>query len=105
MNLFFSHFTRHRDRVYLVEKYSRQIVTQVGQDVSNLDSTTLSSLHVELQQHAPPLDNFLIWCVSTFGADDPFPPAISALFVALGKSSPVCALLPQWKSLESLYKK
>ena len=81
------------------------MVDQVGQDVSNVSETTMASLHVELQRCAPSLEIFLSWCISTFGTDVPFPPAVSALFVALGKSSPVCALLPQWESLESLYDK
>lgn len=102
---FFFFFTRHRDRVYLVEKYVREMVYQVGGDVSNVSETTMASLHVALQRCAPPLDSFLTWCISTFGTDVPFPRAISALFKALGKSSPVCALLPQWESLDALYKK
>ena len=81
------------------------MVDKVGRDVSGVDETTMVSLHVELQRCAPPLDGFLTWCISTFGTDIPFPPAISALFIALGKPSPVCVLLPQFESLDSLYKK
>lgn len=81
------------------------MVDQVGRDVSNVSDATMASLHVELQRCAHSLEIFLLWCISTFGTDVPFPPAVSALFIALGKSSPVCALLPQWESLESLYEK
>ena len=81
------------------------MVGQVGQDVSRVSETTMASLHVELQRCAPPLDSFLVWCISTYGTDVSFPPAISGLFVALGKSSPVCALLPQLDSVEALYEK
>ena len=81
------------------------MVEQVGQDVSNVNDSTMASLHIELQRCATTLDNFLSWCISTFGTDVPFPSAVSALFVALGKSSPVCALFPQWESLEALYHK
>ena len=81
------------------------MVDQVGRDVSNVSETTMASLHVELQRCASCLEIFLSWCISTFGIDVPFPPAVSALFIALGKSSPVCAFLPQWESLESLYDK
>lgn len=81
------------------------MVEQVGRDVSNVNDSTMASLHIELQRCATPLDNFLSWCISSFGTDVPFPSAVSALFVALGKSSPVCALFPQWESLEALYHK
>ena len=100
-----SFFTRHRDRVYLTEKNVRQMVDQVGQDVSTVSEASMVLLHMELQRCAPHLDNFLTWCTATFGTDVPFPRAISALFTALGKSSPVCALLPQFESLGELYKK
>ncbi len=103
--MIFCYLTRHRDRVYLVEKYPRQLVDQIGKDVSSVDEPSMSSLHVELQRCSPPLDHFLTWCISTYGTDHAFPPPISALFIALSKTSPVCALLPQWKSLEPLYKK
>ena len=78
---------------------------QVGHDVSGVSETTMASLHIELQRCAPALDMFLTWCISSYGSDVSFPPPISALFIALGKSSPVCALLPQLDSLEELYQK
>jgi len=60
------------------------------------------SLHIELQRCAPALDMFLSWCISFYVSS---PPPKSALFTALGKSSPVCALPPQLDSLEELYQK
>ena len=64
-------------------------------------------MHIELQRCAPALslDMFLSWCISSYGSDVSFLPPISALFIALGKSSPVCALLPQLDTLEELYQK
>ena len=81
------------------------MVDQVGHDVSGVSETTTASLHIELQRCAPALDMFLSWCISFYGSDVSFPPPISALFIALGKSSPVCALFPQLDSLEELYQK
>ena len=104
-NLFFDYYTRHRDRIYLSEKRIREMVDQVGRDVSGVSETAMASLHIELQCCAPALDMFLSWCLSFYGSDVSFPPPISALFIALGKSSPVCALLPQLDSLEELYQK
>ena len=103
--IFVFYRTRHRDRVYIVDKHVRQMVGKVGQDVSGVSDTTMATLHVELQRCAPPLDSFLSWCISNYGTDVSFPPSICALFTALGKSSPVCALLPQLDSVESLYEK
>lgn len=103
--IFVFYRTRHRDRVYIVDKHVRQIVGKVGQDVSGVSDTTMATLHVELQRCAPPLDSFLSWCISNYGTDVSYPPSICALFTALGKSSPVCALLPQLDSVESLYEK
>lgn len=88
-------YTRHRDWIYLSEKHIREMVDQVGHDVSGVSETTMASLHIELQRCAPALDMFLIWCISFYGSDVSFPSPISALFIALGKFSPVCALLPQ----------
>ena len=81
------------------------MVGKVGQDVSGVRDTTMATLHVELQRCAPPLDSFLFWCIFNYGTDVSFPPSICTLFIALGKSSPVCALLPQLDSVESLYEK
>ena len=76
------------------------MVDQVGHEVSGVSETTMVSLHNELQRCAPALDMFLSWCISFYVS---FPPPISALFTALGKSSPVCALLLQLDSLKELY--
>ena len=92
-------------RVYIVDKHVRQMVGKVGQDVSGVSDTTMATLHVELQCCAPPLDSFLSWCISNYGTDVSFPPSICAPFSTLGKSSPVCALLPQLDSVVSLYEK
>ena len=62
--MFVFYRTRHRDRVYFVDKHVRQMVGKVGQDVSGVRDTTMATLHVELQRCAPPLDSFLFWCIS-----------------------------------------
>ena len=98
-------FTRHRDRIYLTEKRVRQMVEEVGKDISKVSETSLVSLHIELQRCAPALDSFLSWCIAFFGSDVPFPAPVRALYIALGKSSPVCALLPPLDSLATLYQK
>ena len=76
---------------------------QVGRDVSKVTDTVMTSLHLELQRCAPALDSFLSWCISFSGSDVSFPTPITGLFIALGKASPVCALLPQLVSLETFY--
>ena len=58
--MFVFYRTRHRDRVYFVDKHVRQMVGKVGQDVSGVRDTTMATLHVELQRCAPPLDSFFI---------------------------------------------
>ena len=77
----------------------------MGKDISKVSETSLVSLHIELQRCAPALDSFLSWCIAFFGSDVPFPAPIRALYIALGKSSPVCALLPPLDSLATLYQK
>jgi len=52
----------------------------VGRDVSNVNASTMASLHIESQHWATPMDNFLSWCISTFGTDVPFPSAEGARF-------------------------
>ena len=65
----------------------------------------MTSLHLELQHCAPALGSFLSWCISFYGSDVSFPTPIAGLFNALGKASPVCALLPQLDSLETFYRR
>ena len=77
------------------------MVGKVGEDVSGVSDTTtaISTLCPSFGQF------FLSWCISNYGTDVSFPPSICVRFAALGKSSSVCALLPQLDSVESLYKK
>ena len=63
----------------------------------------MTSLHLELQHCAPALGSFLSWCISFYGSDVSFPTPTAGFFNALGKASPVCALLPQLDSLETFY--
>ena len=63
----------------------------------------MTSLHLELQCCAPALGSFLSWCILFYGSDVSFPTPIAGLFDALGKASPMCALLSQLDSLETFY--
>ncbi|PFX17680.1 hypothetical protein AWC38_SpisGene17985 [Stylophora pistillata] len=99
------HFAWHRDRAYVAEKHVRPMVDQVGGDVSKVTDTVMTSLHLELQHCAPALGSFLSWCISFNGSDFPFPTPIAGLFIALGKASLTCALLPQLDSLETFYRR
>ena len=63
----------------------------------------MTSVNLELQHCAPALGSFLSWCISFYESDVSFPTPITGLFNALGKASPVCALLPQLDSLETFY--
>ena len=63
----------------------------------------MTSLHLDLQCCAPASGSFLSWCIFFHGSDVSFPTPIPGLFNALGKASPVCALLPQLDSLETFY--
>ena len=71
--------------------------------LARLHYTVMTSLHLELQRCAPALGSFLSWSISFYGSDVSFPTPITRLFNALGKASPVCALLPQLDSLETFY--
>ena len=99
--LIFYDITRHRDRVYLAEKHVRQMVDQVGRDVSKVTDSIMTSLHLELQRWAPALGSFLSWCISFYGSDVSFPIPIAGFFNASGKASLVYAHLPQLDYLET----
>lgn len=73
--------------------------------LARLHYTVMTSLHLELQRCAPALGSFLSWSISFYGSDVSFPTPITGLFNALGKASPVCALLPQLDSLETFYRR
>ena len=73
--------------------------------LARLHYTVMTSLHLELQRCAPALGSFLSWNISFYGSDVSFPTPITGLFNALGKASPVCALLPQLDSLETFYRR
>ena len=92
--LIFYDITNHRDWVNLAEKHVRLMVDQVGRDVSKVTDSIMTSLHLELQRCAPALGSFLSWCISFYGSDVSFPTPTAGFFNALGKASPVCALLP-----------
>lgn len=81
------------------------MVDQVGGDVSKVTDTVMTSLHLEFQHCAPALGSFLSWCISFYGSDVPFPTPMAGLFIALGKASLMCALLPQLDSLETFYRR
>ena len=73
--------------------------------LARLHYTVMTSLHLELQRCAPALGSFFSWNISFYGSDVSFPTPITGLFNALGKASPVCALLPQLDSLETFYRR
>ena len=92
-------FTRHRNRVLVNSKATRNVLKRICTDVSAVDVNELNSLRSELHQSIPSLASFLGWCLETYGNETPFPAAISKFIKDISCNTPVCAIFPPCEEL------